>query len=93
MALIEMRSEKITKKGQIAIPKDMRNIKGLKEGSKRVILAFDDEVELRPLNQINERIFTAIASEKVLAKDWNSKEDEEAHKNLRFLGHRKSLIF
>ena len=82
MALIEMRSVKITKKGQIAIPKDMRNIKGFKEGSKIAILAFDDRVELRPLKQINERIFTAIASEKVLAKDWNSKEDEEAWKNL-----------
>lgn len=82
MVLIEIKSLKITKKGQIAIPKDIRNIEGFKEGSKIAILAFEDRVELRPLGGVNERTFTAIASEKVLAKDWNSKEDEEAWKNL-----------
>ena len=82
MALVGMKSVKITKKGQIVIPKDLRRTKGFEEGSKIAILAFDDRVELRPLKQINERMFTAIASEKVLAKDWNSKEEEEAWKNL-----------
>lgn len=82
MALIEMKSVKITKKGQIAIPKHIRDIEGFKEGSKIAIFAFDDRVELRPLSKANERRFTALASEKLLAKDWNSKEDEEAWKNL-----------
>mgnify|MGYP001601449739 CR=1 FL=1 len=82
MTLIEIKSSKITKKGQIAIPKDIRDIGGFKEGSKIAILAFEDRVELRPLDRVNERTFTVIASEKVLAKDWNSKEDEEAWKNL-----------
>ena len=82
MTLIEIKSLKITKKGQIAIPKDIRDIGGFKEGSKIAILAFEDRVELRPLDRVNERTFTVIASEKVLAKDWNSKEDEEAWKNL-----------
>ena len=69
MVLIEIKSSKITKKGQIAIPKDIRDIEGFKEGSKIAILAFEDRVELRPLSRVNERTFTAIASEKVLAQE------------------------
>ena len=34
------------------------------------------------MKQISEKMFTAIASEKSLAKDWNSKENEEAWKDL-----------
>ena len=80
--LIEMRSATITSKGQIAIPKEIRELEGFREGDKIAILAFENRVELRPLKQINSKLFTAIASEKVLAKDWLSKEDEEAWKNL-----------
>jgi len=82
MNLIEMKSVTITKKGQIAIPKDIREIEGFTEGSKVAILAYEDRIELRPLKQVNERMFTALASEKVLAKDWLNKEDEEAWKDL-----------
>ena len=82
MVLIEIKTATITKKGQIAIPKDIRNSEGFKTGSKIAILAFENHVELRPMKQVSERMATAIASEKVLAKDWNSKEDETAWKNL-----------
>ena len=82
MALVEMKTATITEKGQIAIPKQVREIKGFKVGSKVAILAFDDRIELRPMAQISEKMFTALASEKSLAKDWNSKEDEKAWKNL-----------
>ena len=82
MNLIEMKSVTITKKGQIAIPKDIREIEGFTEGSKVAILAYEDRIELRPLKQVNERMFTALSSEKVLAKDWLNKEDEEAWKDL-----------
>lgn len=82
MTLIEVKTAKITEKGQIAIPKDIRGMEGFKEGSKVAILAFEDRIELRPMKQIHEKMFTALASEKSLAKDWNSKEDEEAWKNL-----------
>jgi hypothetical protein len=34
------------------------------------------------MKQFSEHMFSAIASEKVLAKDWLSKEDEEAWKDL-----------
>ena len=79
MNLIEMKT--ITKKGQIAIPKSIRDLEGFKEGSKIAILTYKYRIELRPLKNIK-KMFTALASEKVLAKDWLSKEDEEAWKNL-----------
>ncbi len=82
MNLVTMRTATITSKGQIVIPNDIRNIEGFDEGSKIAILAFEDRVELRPLKQIKEKMFTSFASEKSLAKDWESKEDEEAWKNL-----------
>ncbi|MEA3430094.1 MAG: AbrB/MazE/SpoVT family DNA-binding domain-containing protein [Nanoarchaeota archaeon] len=82
MPIVEMKTATITEKGQIAIPKDIREAEGFKTGTKVAILAFEDHIELRTMKQINERMATAIASEKVLAKDWNSKEDDEAWKNL-----------
>ena len=82
MTIIEMRTVTITSKGQIAIPKEMRDLEGFREGTKVAIIAFEDHVELRPLKQVNKKMFTALASEKALAKDWLSKEDEEAWKSL-----------
>ena len=81
MTLMEMKTATITQKGQIVIPKSIRDLEGFKEGSKIAILAYEDRIELRPLKQIK-KMFTALASEKVLAKDWMSKEDEEAWKGL-----------
>ena len=82
MRLMDMRSITITEKGQVAIPKDVRKIKGFKAGSKIAILAFDDHLELRPMAQVSEKLFTAMASEKALAKTWNRKEEDEAWKHL-----------
>lgn len=82
MSLVEIKSATITEKGQIAIPKEIRAIEGFSEGTKIAILAYEDHVELRSMKQVNEKMFTAYASEKSLAKDWNSKEDEKAWKNL-----------
>jgi len=78
----EIKTATITEKGQIAIPKIMRATKGFEEGSKISILVYNDRIELRPMKQISEKLSTALASEKVLAKDWNSKEDKKAWKNL-----------
>jgi AbrB family looped-hinge helix DNA binding protein len=82
MPLMEIKTATITEKGQIAIPKHLRESEGFKTGSKVAILTFEDHVELRPMKQISDKMSMAIASEKSLAKDWNSKEDEEAWKNL-----------
>jgi len=82
MPLLEMKSGTITKKGQISIPRRIRDIEGFKEGSRIAILAYDDRIELRSMKQIDAKMYTAFASEKVLAKDWNSKEEDEAWKDL-----------
>ncbi len=86
--LIDIKTAKITEKGQIAIPKDIRNKKGFKEGEKVAILSYRDHMEIRPINQIKkldiskEGIQTALLSEKSLAKDWATKEEDEAWRNL-----------
>ena len=82
MELLEVKTSTITGKGQIAIPRDIREIEGFKEGTKVAILAFKDRVELRPLKQLNDKLLNALASEKSLSKDWLSKEDEKAWKRL-----------
>ena len=82
MSLIEMKTAKITEKGQIAIPKDIRKIEGFKQGDKIAILAFKDRIELRPLRKLDENILLTIASEKVLARDWLTKEEDEIWKDL-----------
>jgi AbrB family looped-hinge helix DNA binding protein len=82
MYLIELKTTKITKKGQIVIPKEMREQEGFKEGMKIAIVAFEDKIELISLQQLNEKMFPAVTSQKSLAKDWLSEEDEKAWKNL-----------
>lgn len=87
--LLEMKTATITEKGQIALPKDIRKIEGFKRGDKVAVLAFEDHIELRALSEVQEKMdfakekmLTALASEKSLAKDWLSKEDEKAWRNL-----------
>ena len=80
--IVEIRSATITEKGQIAIPKSMRNSKAFKEGQKIAVLAYKDRIELRPMSKVSATMETAFASEKVLAKDWNTKKEDRAWKNL-----------
>ncbi|MCK5477207.1 MAG: AbrB/MazE/SpoVT family DNA-binding domain-containing protein [Candidatus Aenigmarchaeota archaeon] len=87
--LIEIKTATITKKGQIAIPIDIRKASGFKKGSKITVLSYDDHIELRPMKQIesslenlDEKYNLLLASERVLAKDWNTKEEDEAWKDL-----------
>jgi AbrB family looped-hinge helix DNA binding protein len=94
MTLIDMRTVTVTDKGQIVIPKNLREGKGFKEGSKLVIMAYEDHIVIRPI-KLAEKIIhpatdsskklardAALLSEKVLSKTWLSKEEDEAWKNL-----------
>ena len=80
----------ITSKGQICIPHVARNLVGFKEGTKISIVVYTDRIELKPMNNlkvtrkenINDALFCMLASEEALAKNWLSKEDEEAWKDL-----------
>ncbi len=80
----EIRTATITQKGQICIPNVARNLAGFKEGAKISIVVYTDRVELRPLGKENmsEALLSMLASEEALAKNWLSKEDEEAWKDL-----------
>ena len=78
----EIKTATITSKGQICIPHLARTMRGFKEGSKVSVLVYSDRVELRPIKQISEKLFPALVSEEVLAKEWNTKEEDEAWKDL-----------
>ncbi len=78
----EIRTATVTDKGQICIPSVARDAIGLKEGTKVSIIVYPDRVELRPLDFVTDRLSTAYASEKSLAKHWNSKGDDKAWKGL-----------
>lgn len=54
--LIEVKSATITSKGQIAIPKDIRELEHFKVGSKIAILAYEDRIELVPIEKVKEKI-------------------------------------
>jgi len=82
MTLIDVKSVTITDKGQIVLPKDIRKISGFKTGNKIMVIAFKDRIELRTMADFKKRMETAIASEKSLGKDWNSKKDDAAWKDL-----------
>lgn len=82
MEILDIKTTTITGKGQIAIPQEIRKKKGFGEGMKLVILSFNDRIELRPLKQLNKKLFNALASQKSLAKDWLNPDEEKAWKNL-----------
>ncbi len=80
--LLEIKTATVTAKGQIALPKNMRKLKGYINGERVAILAYPDRIEIRPMRDVEERLGTAIASERSLAKDWLSPADEKAWKDL-----------
>ena len=81
MALIEIKNGTVTAKGQIALLKAVRR-RTFKAGTKVAIMAFDDRIEVRPLHHVSTRMETAVASERSLAKDWNSEEEDAAWHDL-----------
>ena len=80
----DIRTATITEKGQICIPNVARNLAGFRKGTKISVVVYTDRVELRPLKKenMNEALLCMLASESALAKNWLSKEDEEAWKDL-----------
>lgn len=84
MSLNAIKTAKITEKGQISIPKAIREQEGFREGQKVAVYAYSDRIEIRPLQQLLPKHTpeTALLSEKALAQDWLSKEEEDAWKDL-----------
>lgn len=80
--LIGMKSITITQKGQIALPKELRSTKHFSNGKKLVVLSFEDRIELRPLDIFSESLKNSLLSEQSLAKEWLTKKEDKAWKNL-----------
>lgn len=80
MSLIDIKTGTITEKGQIVIPRSVRDT--FQPGEKVAILAYNDRIELRPLRMVGEALTCAYASEKILNKDWDSAEEDDAWKDL-----------
>ena len=80
----EIKTSTITSNGQICIPNVARNLVGFKEGTKISIVVYSDRIELKPMKKknVNDALFCMLASEEALAKNWLSKKDEEAWKDL-----------
>ena len=62
MKLVGLKTATITSKGQISIPKDIREIEGFKEGAKIAIFAYEGKIEIRLLNKMKNRILTPLLS-------------------------------
>mgnify|MGYP001607272871 CR=1 FL=1 len=80
----EIRTVRITGRGQISIPSVVRARAGFEEGAKVNVIAYDDRVELRPMKKekISDAMMCAIMSEEALAKNWDTPEEDEAWKDL-----------
>ena len=78
----EIKTATITEKGQICIPQEARQLAGFKKGEKVSIIVYNDRVEIRSLKRMNEKLLPAIMSEEVLGRAWNTKEEDEAWKDL-----------
>ena len=87
----EIRTVTITSKGQISIPSAVRARAGFEEGAKINVVAYEDRVELRPMkkDKISDAMLCALMSEEVLAKNWDTPEEDEAWKDL----WREMLLF
>ncbi|MEK6893464.1 MAG: AbrB/MazE/SpoVT family DNA-binding domain-containing protein [Nanoarchaeota archaeon] len=79
----EIRTIRITEKGQVCIPREARDIAGFEKGSKVNLIVYNNKVELRPMKKgMSNAMMALLVSENVLAKNWLSKEDEEAWEDL-----------
>jgi AbrB family looped-hinge helix DNA binding protein len=69
---MEVATTKVSSRGQIVIPVEMR--KDFKEGDNLVIIKKGEELIIKKEREVS----SSLADYSLLAKDWLSKEDEEA---------------
>ena len=73
----------LSEKGQIVLPKRVREEMGVGRGSKLLLVEKQGRATLTKVDDLLKEKFSALlAPERSLAKDWLSKEEEEAWKNL-----------
>ncbi|MCX6816103.1 MAG: AbrB/MazE/SpoVT family DNA-binding domain-containing protein [Candidatus Aenigmarchaeota archaeon] len=78
----DIKTVKISDKGQISIPKDIRENMKLKQGETLILLSDGNRIVLEKTDRIarnlkdNEGKKTMIMSEQTLKKDWDNDYDE-----------------
>jgi AbrB family looped-hinge helix DNA binding protein len=80
--ILGMKSATITSKGQVTIPKELREQAGFKTGSKVIFLAMEQGMQVIPLEKMSEGMEAYLLSSKSLAKIWDAPEEDEAWKHL-----------
>ncbi|WP_370573525.1 hypothetical protein [Methanomethylovorans sp.] len=55
----------------------------MKEHDQAAILVYDDNIEVRPLEYIKEKLGCAVASQDSLTKIWDTPEEDEAWEHLQ----------
>jgi AbrB family looped-hinge helix DNA binding protein len=82
----DIKTVKISDKGQISIPKDIREELNLKEGETLIMITDGKKITLEKKDSLMKKIRshegkdTMLMSEHVLKKDWDNKYDERWNK-------------
>lgn len=85
--MVEIKTIKLSSKGQICIPKETRKEVNFKEGEKLVLIAKDHEIIIKKskemLNKLDfqtESMKTMLMSKDSLKKDWDNDYDDRWNK-------------
>ena len=85
--MTDFKTIKMSQKGQICIPKEMRKEVDFKEGEKLILIAKDHEIVIKKNKEIlggldftKESVKTMVMSEDSLKKDWDNKYDDRWNK-------------
>ena len=86
-----MIASKVTSKGQVTVPAEIRDKLGLREGD-LLVYEFDEQtarVHVSKLQPFDAAWHKAIS--KTLEDEWDSAEDDEAFANLQQLSHTSAI--
>lgn len=76
---MDIETTKMTSKGQVVIPLDIREEKGLKEGERFLVYDIDDSIVLKRIRNL-EKAKDIEEFEKVFAKTWKIAEERKITK-------------
>jgi len=74
-----MEISKLSRKGQITIPKEIRKTAGLKPGDLVAYEAENGVITIKRLERFDSRFHAALSE---VLEEWNSPEDDEAFRDL-----------
>jgi bifunctional DNA-binding transcriptional regulator/antitoxin component of YhaV-PrlF toxin-antitoxin module len=81
MGSTEIKSTYITPKGKITLPEEYRK-RLMKNDGKIAIIPRGTHLEIMPLDELQESLGCAVASEESLKESWDSPEEDKAWKYL-----------